>query len=157
MTAPMLEYNIVYQMAHMMHHFFDEGLGLRQMMDYYYLLVQVKDEKEMQKKHLEVTFQYLNLYNFAGAVMYVMRIVFGVPDEWMIVPMDEHRGNLLMDEVLKGGNFGKHSGLTRHSTGVKFFLKIKRNMKFVKYYPAEALWEPVFRTWHFFWRIGHRW
>lgn len=37
-TIPSIEYNIIYQLAHMMHHFFDEGIGLRQMMDYYYVL-----------------------------------------------------------------------------------------------------------------------
>ena len=58
--------------------------------------------------------------------------------------------------ILKGGNFGQHSGLTRHGMGTKYFLKIKRNMRFVRAYPAEALCEPVFRTWHFFWRMWHK-
>ena len=52
-----------------------------------------------------------------------------------------------------GGNFGQYSGLTDHSTATKYFLKIKRNFRFVRAYPAEALCEPVFRTWHFFWRL----
>ena len=33
-----VKFNIVYQLMHMMHHFFDEGIGLRQMIDYYFLL-----------------------------------------------------------------------------------------------------------------------
>ena len=43
----------------------------------------------------------------------------------------------------------------RWHTGKKYFLKIARNMQFVREYPAEALCEPVFRTWHFFWRVAH--
>ena len=36
--VPTFEFNLVFQLSHMMHHYFDEGIGLRQMMDYYYLL-----------------------------------------------------------------------------------------------------------------------
>ena len=32
------DFNRVFQMSHLMHHFFFEGIGLRQMIDYYYLL-----------------------------------------------------------------------------------------------------------------------
>ena len=38
----------------------------------------------------------------------------------------------------------------------KYFLKIWRYMHFVRYYPAEALSEPIFRTWHFFWRMKNK-
>lgn len=154
--VPTDEFNLVYQMSHMMHHFFDEGIGLRQMMDYYYLLRKANDELVMDKGQLRMTLRFLNLYQFAGAVMYVMREVFGLEEKMMIVPVDERRGKTLMDEILKGGNFGKHSGLTQHSTGVKYFLKIRRNMRFVREYPAEALCEPWFRTWHFFWRLWNK-
>lgn len=155
--VPMQEYNIVFQMAHMMHHYFDEGIGLRQMMDYYYLLQQTaKDELEIKKEELRKTLKYLNLYNFAGAVMYVMREAFGMPEEWMIVPIDEHRGETLMAEILRGGNFGHYSGLTKHGTAAKYFMKHWRNMHLASEYPVEALSEPIFRTWHFFWRLMNR-
>jgi len=155
--TPTLEYNIVFQMAHMMHHFFDEGIGLRQMMDYYYLLKSASKEKfGICNEDLELTLRNLNLYHFACAVMYVMREAFGMPDEWMIVPIDERRGKCLMEEILHGGNFGKYSGLTEHGTAAKYFLKHWRNMHFFVQYPVEALSEPLFRTWHFFWRFKNR-
>ena len=72
----------------------------------------------------------------------------------MIVPVDEWRGRTLLGEILKGGNFGQYSGLTNHSMGVKYVLKMKRSLAFVRQYPAEALCEPLFRTWHFFWRLA---
>ena len=99
------------------------------------------------------TLRHLNLYHFAGAVMWVLHEVMGLEECLFIVPADEWRGRLLLDEILKGGNFGKYSGLTNHGMGTKYFLKIKRNLRFVRAYPAEALCEPVFRTWHFFWRV----
>lgn len=150
--VPTLSFNRIYQMAHMMHHFFDEGIGLRQMIDYYFLLKKgfTKEEKENDIK----TLKHLNLYRFAGAVMYVEKYL-GLDEKYLLVPVDEKRGKTLMDEILRGGNFGKYSGLTDHSTGVKYFLKIKRNLRFAKEYPAETMSEPLFRTWHFFWRFRY--
>ena len=104
--------------------------------------------------------KYLGLWKFAGAVMYVLHEVLGLSEDKMIVPVDEKRGRLLLAEILDGGNFGRHftkyAGFTHQSMGKKYFLKIWRNMHFVRYYPAEALSEPIFRTWHFFWRLKHR-
>lgn len=156
-SAPTLEYNIVFQMSHMMHHYFDEGIGLRQMMDYYFLLKSAERESRIiELKNLSSTLHYLNLHHFAGAVMFVMREVFGMPESWMIVPIDERRGKSLMAEILRGGNFGKYSGLTEHGSGVKYMLKNWRSLRLVMEYPVEALSEPVFRTWHFFWRLKNK-
>ena len=104
--------------------------------------------------------KYLGLWKFAGAVMYVLKEVLGLSEDKMIVPVDEKRGRLLLAEILDGGNFGRHfskyGGFTHQSMGKKYFLKIWRNMHFVRYYPAEALCEPLFRTWHFFWRLKYK-
>ena len=104
--------------------------------------------------------KYLGLWKFAGAVMYVLHETLGLPEEKMIVPVDEKRGRLLLAEILDGGNFGRHftkyAGFTHQSMGKKYFLKIWRNMHFVRYYSAEALCEPLFRTWHFFWRLKYK-
>ncbi len=104
--------------------------------------------------------KYLGLWKFAGAVMYVLHEALGLPEEKMIAPMDEKRGKLLLAEILNGGNFGRHftkyGHFTQQGMAKKYFLKIWRNMHFVRYFPAEALSEPIFRTWHFFWRLKHR-
>ena len=104
--------------------------------------------------------KYLGLWKFAGAVMYVLHETLGLSEEKMIAPMDEKRGKLLLAEILNGGNFGKHftkyGHFTQQGMAKKYFLKIWRNMHFVRYFPAEALCEPIFRTWHFFWRLKHR-
>ena len=157
--VPTVEFNIVFQLAHMMHHFFDEGIGLRQMIDYYYVLKRIEDPLRLplyKGRNLEETLKYLGLWKFAGAVMYIMKEVLGLEDKYLIVPVDERRGKTLLNEILKGGNFGHYSGLDQHNAAKKYFQKTWRNMKLVKEYPAEALCEPVFRTWHFFWRLRHK-
>ena len=156
--VPTWEFNVIYQMSHLMHHFFDEGIGLRQFVDYYFVLRQIEDPLRLplyKGRNLENTLKHLGLWKFARAVMYVMREVFALDEQYMIAPVDEKRGKTLLNEIMKGGIFGKYSGLTQHSTGIKYFLKHWRNLHFVREYPSEALCEPIFRTWHFFWRLAH--
>ena len=157
-AIPTTAFNVIYQLTHLYHHFFDEGIGMRQIIDYYYVvnndeLLAIKDTLQKELKHL-------GLWKFAGAVMYVLHEALGLSGEKMIAPMDEKRGKLLLAEILNGGNFGKHftkyGHFTQQGMAKKYFLKIWRNMHFVKYYPAEALSEPIFRTWHFFWRMKNK-
>ncbi len=150
--VPTYEFNVIFQLAHMMHHYFDEGIGLRQMMDYYYLL-KTRDDDGYKKEDIKPTLKELGLWKFAGAVMYVMQYVFLLEQEYMIAPVDKMRGEDLLKEILKGGNFGKYSELAEHHSGSKYMMKNWRSLRLIKDYPAEALSEPVFRTWHFFWRF----
>ena len=158
-AIPTTAFNVVYQLTHLYHHFFDEGIGMRQIIDYYYVVSMLNVNCEMLT-WLQKDLKHLGLWKFAGAVMYVLHEALGISEEKMIAPMDEKRGKLLLAEILEGGNFGRHftkyGGFTHQSMGKKYFLKIWRNMYFVRYYPAEALSEPIFRTWHFFWRIKNK-
>lgn len=157
-AIPTMAFNVIYQLTHLYHHFFDEGIGMRQIIDYYYVVN--NDELLVIRDTLQRELKYLGLWKFAGAVMYVLKEVLGLSEDKMIVPVDEKRGRLLLAEILDGGNFGRHftkyAGFTHQSMGKKYFLKIWRNMHFVQYYPAEALCEPLFRTWHFFWRLKYK-
>lgn len=157
-AIPTMTFNVVYQLTHLYHHFFDEGIGMRQIIDYYYVvnndeLLAIKDTLQKELKHF-------GLWKFAGAVMYVLHETLGLSEKKMIAPMDEKRGMLLLAEILNGGNFGKHftkyGHFTQQGMAKKYFLKIWRNMHFMRYFPAEALSEPIFRTWHFFWRLQHK-
>jgi len=152
--VPTLKFNIVFQLAHLLHHLLDEGVGLRHLLDYYYLLRKASEEK-VSLDCIPEELDRLGLRKFAGAVMYIMHEMLGLEEACLIVPVDKVRGKTLLNEVLKGGNFGKHSGLTKHSLISKHFLKYWRTMHFIREYPAEALCEPVFRTWHYFWRLKH--
>ena len=158
-AIPTSAFNVVYQLCHLYHHFFDEGIGMRQIIDYYYVVSMLNVNCEMLT-WLPKDLKHLGLWKFAGAVMFVLHEVLGLPEEKMIAPMDEKRGKLLLAEILNGGNFGQHftkyGHFTQQGMAKKYFLKIWRNMHFVRYYPAEALSEPIFRTWHFFWRMKNK-
>ena len=158
-AIPTSAFNVVYQLCHLYHHFFDEGIGMRQIIDYYYVVSMLNVNCEMLT-WLPKDLKHLGLWKFAGAVMYVLHEALGLSEEKMIAPMDEKRGKLLLAEILNGGNFGKHftkyGHFTQQGMAKKYFLKIWRNMHFVRYYPAEALSEPIFRTWHFFWRMKNK-
>ncbi len=157
-AIPTTAFNVVYQLTHLYHHFFDEGIGMRQIIDYYYVVN--NDESLGIRDTLQRELKHLGLWKFAGAVMYVLHEALGLSEETLIAPIDEKRGKLLLAEILNGGNFGKHftkyGHFTQQGMAKKYFLKIWRNMHFVRYYPAESLSEPIFRTWHFFWRFKHR-
>ena len=164
-AIPTIAFNVVYQLTHLYHHFFDEGIGMRQIIDYYYVVISdyllvINDESLVIRDTLQRDLKHLGLWKFARAVMYVLHETLGLPEERMIAPMDEKRGKLLLAEILNGGNFGKHftkyGHFTQQGMAKKYFLKIWRNMHFVRYYPAEALSEPIFRTWHFFWRMKNK-
>ncbi len=160
-AVPTHSFNVVYQLLHLYHHFFYEGVGLRQILDYYFVLVKSEGRNvETLRKELK----NLGLWKFAQAVMYVLHQVLGMPESEMIAPMDERRGRLLLDEILMGGNFGHHDERHvwgRDEIGDKGFkhgalghnlLRLYRDAWLLRYYPSEALSEPFFRIWHFFWR-----
>ena len=227
-AIPTTAFNVVYQLTHLYHHFFDEGIGMRQIIDYFLVVndfsknvflnndlsnpsvslskgSSTSHPSPLSSEERDVTalrcseplrykdggpskvspdcaewdrlgvngdttstaldvvqkeLKHLGLWKFAGAVMYVLHEALGLPEEKMIAPMDEKRGKLLLEEILNGGNFGRHftkyGHFTQQGMAKKYFLKIWRNMHFVRYFPAEALCEPIFRTWHFFWRLKHR-
>ena len=153
-AVPTLYFNCVYQLFHLYHHYFYEGVGLRQMVDYYFVLVKSEERRVKNLTALQRELKYLGLWKFAGAMMYVMHETLGLSEEKMIAPMDEKRGKLLLAEILNGGNFGHYD--TRISFGNGAFghnmQRLYRDLRLAWYYPAEALSEPVFRVWHFFWR-----
>ena len=157
-AIPTTAFNVIYQLTHLYHHFFDEGIGMRQIVDYYFVVN--NDELLVIRDTLQNELKHLGLWKFARAAMYVQHEALGLSEEKMIAPMDEKRGKLLLEEILNGGNFGKHftkyGHFTQQGMAKKYFLKIWRNMHFVRYYPAEALSEPIFRTWHFFWRMKNK-
>ena len=232
--------NVVYQLCHLYTHIFEGGIGLRQLMDYYFALrvwhndvMECKDLKTqgiwseglgtavMSKDEVMAVLRSFGMGKFAGAVMWVLNEVFGGGNDnendnekcprrtrrgtdggpqadfvgerelseikqilngcpqaddggerelsqinrelkennfvpWMICEPNEKEGKKLLEEIMKGGNFGqydtrdavlKKGGMVKHGVW-----KLKRVMRLVRSYPEEALWEPVFRFYHLFWR-----
>ena len=164
-AVPTSRFNVVYQLVHVFGHLFQEGIGLRQILDYYFVVVGLHtdltnltdfDSKDLAA--LKRDLKGLGLYEFAGAMMYVLHEVLGLKEDKMIVPMDERRGRMLLEEILASGNFGKYD--ERYSFGHGAIghnmQRLCRDLRLVRFYPAEALSEPVFRTWHFLWRMWNK-
>ena len=100
----------------------------------------------------------LGLWKFAGGIMYIMQEVFGMPASRLIVPPNEKYGKFVLNEVLEAGNFGRHDARNRFGWSQlgHNLQRVYRDMRLVRYFPAEALCEPLFRTWHFFWRLKYK-
>ena len=152
-AVPTHSFNIVYQLYHLYHHYFYEGVGLRQVVDYYFVLVKSEERRVKNSITLEREFKHLGFWKFAGAMMYVLHKVMGMQKDKMIAPMDANRGQMLLDDILNGGNLGYYD---KHHVLVHNLLRLYRDARLLRYYPAEALSEPMFRIWHFFWRMKNK-
>ena len=156
-AIPAVEFNLIFQLTHIFTHLMNEGIGLRQLLDYYYLVLMLSVNCEMLTS-LQKELKELGLWKFAGAIMYIMHEVFGMPTSRLIVPPNEKYGKFVLNEVLEAGNFGKHDERNRFGRSKlgHNLQRVYRDMRLVTYFPAEALCEPLFRIWHFFWRIKYK-
>ena len=233
-AIPTAEFNLIFQLTHIYAHLMNEGIGLRQLLDYYYVLcdfykVYQKSSKitlslftlkEGSTSHpdpltlrgeggnrptrcseplrskvggpskvspdsagwdrrdaigdmtsataarssstaidrVQEELKELGLWKFAGGIMYIMQEVFGMPASRLIVPQNEKYGKFVLNEVLEAGNFGRHDArnqFARSQLGHNL-QRVYRDIRLVRYFPAEALCEPLFRTWHFFWRMKNK-
>lgn len=161
--VPQVSFNVIYILSHLYRHIFTEGIGLRQLLDYYFVvmmwhtdLTNLTDSDSADLAALQRELKRLGLWKFAGAVMYVLHEVFGLEEDMMIVPINEKEGMFLLDEIMRGGNFGQYDDRLGDKTGEgkvhRYFRMSLRNMRFVRHYPSEALCEPLFRTWFWTWK-----
>ena len=236
-AIPTVEFNLIFQLTHIFSHLMNEGIGLRQLVDYYYVLcdfykVYQKSSKitpslftlkEGSTSHpdpltlrgeggnrptrcseplrskdggpskvspdsagwdrlsiegdnsagsttavtssastaldeVQEELKELGLWKFAGGIMYIMQEVFGMSASRLIVPPNEKYGKFVLNEVLEAGNFGRHDARNRFGRSQlgHNLQRVYRDIRLVRYFPAEALCEPIFRTWHFFWRMKNK-
>ncbi len=239
-AIPTAEFNLIFQLTHIFSHLMNEGIGLRQLVDYYYVLcdfykVYQKSSKitpslftlkEGSTSHpdpltlrgergnrptrcseplrskdggpskvspdsagwdrrdaigdmtsatatalssfaanssaaidrVQKELKELGLWMFAEGIMYIMQEVFGMPASRLIIPPNEKYGKFVLNEVLEAGNFGKHDARNRFGRSKlgHNLQRVYRDIRLVRYFPAEALCEPLFRTWHFFWRMKNK-
>lgn len=155
--VPSDEMNRVYLLLHMYRHVFCEGIGLRQLYDYAIFLKKGCSEEE--KRIFLLQTKRLNVRRFAAAVMYIMKEVFGLADELLLVNPDNVLGKLLLDDIMEGGNFGKFKVNYRKKRHNKIFEFILRNVNSIRKWGAyreEALWKPLFEMYLFLYRIKEK-
>mgnify|MGYP000440848270 FL=1 len=90
-AIPTEEFNLIFQLTHIFTHLMNEGIGLRQLVDYYFVLSMLSINCEMLTS-LQKDLKELGLWNFAGAIMYIMQEVFGMHASHLIVPPNEKYG-----------------------------------------------------------------
>ena len=210
-AIPTVEFNLIFQLTHIYAHLMNEGIGLRQLLDYYFVLCDFykvyqnfsnpsvslskgsstfspspssSESGDVTALWCSEPLRYkvggpskvtpdcagwdrlgvvqeelkeLGLWKFAGAIMYIMQEVFGMSASRLIIPPNEKYGKFVLNEVLEAGNFGKHDARNRFGKSKlgHNLQRVYRDIRLVKYFSAEAMSEPFFRVWHFFWRL--RW
>ena len=237
-AIPTAEFNLIFQLTHIFSHLMNEGIGLRQLVDYFYVLCDFykvyqnssnpsvslskgsstfspspsssgsgdvtapsRCSEPLRSKdggpskvspdsagwdrrdaigdmtsatatalssfaanssaaidRVQKELKELGLWKFAGGIMYIVQEVFGMPASRLIVPPNEKYGRFVLNEVLEAGNFGRHDARNRFGRSQlgHNLQRVYRDIRLVRYFPAEALCEPLFRIWHFFWRLKYK-
>jgi hypothetical protein len=158
--------DVIYQMNHIYRHLIDEGVGLRQVVDYFYLLTVWNKEHKRSKAETMKIVSWLGMKKFAGALMYVLREVCGMRESLLLCPVSVKDGQFLMSEILLSGNFGHGDPRVGASGSEGSYLtrrvgqalrRFKRNIRFFTSYPGEVIWEPIVRVEHFVWKKLKLW
>lgn len=159
-STPSDFFNMIYLPLHIFHHLFDEGVGMRQLMDYYFFLLNNNLSLSEKKDGYNLLCDF-GLKSFMGGVMWVLNKYFSLEEEFMLCQMNEKHGSFLLSEILKSGNMGKYDPRLmdgKHNTRwQRFVLLNKHNMRLLKYYPEEVLWGPYSRIKVWVWRKYNGW
>ena len=161
-----VDYDLIFQMNHIYRHLLDEGVGMRQVLDFYMLLKAywkeslVRDEL-MDGSALKRHVKACGMGRFASALMYVLQKIFDMDSSELLCVPSEHHGSFLLEEMMLSGNFGHYDVRMRTLEVKKGKLsyqlqkasrRFKRNLRFLSSYPEEVIWEPIARVEHFLWR-----
>lgn len=153
-TIPSGWMNLFYLLHHIYRHLFSEGIGLRQVMDYYFALRSISLAKDDRCKLLAAVKDF-GMERFACGLMWVLADVFCLEMEFMPWAPNEQEGRFILKDIMQSGNFGKldeRYGRPADSKPRKFLSTLRRSIHLLSHYPNEALWTPVYYVWHFCWK-----
>lgn len=154
-AVPPASFNVIFILTHIYRHFLFEGIGLRQVMDYYFVLKNSHTDGTDYTDIL-VTLRALRLEKFAGAMMWVLHEVFGLEEEKMICPMNEKEGRFVLNEILLTGNFGQADTRYRYKRLFKLRHHISHGSHLLMHYPSEVIWTPIWLVYHKWWKWVHK-
>lgn len=154
LITPTAEFNVFYILLHIYRHFLYEGVGLRQIVDYYMVLRMVHDSRLMVNEYVE-TVREFGMEKFAMGLMWLMHETLGMPNKWMLWDPDEKEGRYILEQVMTGGNFGHHDKRLKRSGDKLGAVKaiLTHNMHLLTHYPADVVWAPVWIVWHKLWKL----
>lgn len=164
-VVPSVWLNRFYILLHCYRHFFEGGIGLRQVMDWYFVLRQPVPSGDNLLELLD----RFHMCKFASGLLWVMEHVFeGNPSNHLNplnpsnlstslgLPADEREGRFILEQIMSGGNFGHHDKRVKsigHSHRTRYLTHIlQRNAHLVLHYPQEVLWTPIWMLWHYVWK-----
>ena len=148
-----IDFDLVFSMVHIYRHVFSVGIGLRQLMDYYYILKNSTDE---QRKAAYEVLKSLRMKTFAGGMMWILHSQMGLDKTFLLCEPNIKCGKFQLNEILRSGNFGEYDerfkNIDNNNRFIRGLVKIKRNLSYLPFYPAEVLWAPMWMLWHYCWR-----
>lgn len=168
-----VDYDLIFQLNHIYRHLLDEGVGLRQVLDFYVLLKDYRRQKAasqgnvlMSKAGLMLRIRACGMFRFASALMYVLQEIFDMKEEKLICPASENHGKFLLSEMMLAGNFGHYDERMAQLVVKKGKLSYQlqkarrrfvRNLRFLTSYPEEVICEPMARVMLWGWRKWGMW
>ena len=154
LTYPDARFNAVFCMAHMYRHYLVGGIGMRQMLDYYYVLRELRLEDRAQ---VLKSLKMLGMGKFTAAVMCAVQFNFGLEDEYLLCPADREYGKRLVNDIIRMGNFGvldkRNYSSEDESRWQRFVRRNSRVFSNFKYFPGEVIWSTFARLSQYVWRL----
>ena len=145
---PTHEFNAVHILQHALRHFIYGGIGLRHILDHYYVLKALHAEHpndfDTVKAQIAKTYKQLGITTFAQAMMWIFKEFLGMDDSWLLVEPSEEHGVFLLKELMQMGNFGwedkrNESELTTENHFDRTRLKIANSLRFFHSFPGESI------------------
>ena len=151
LAVPTVKFNLLYLLCHFNQHLFNEGIGFRQLMDYYYILLRTSDE---ERRAAMRAVKEVGLERITRALMYVLQVVFLLDPPYLLVEPDEQSGSFLLNEILATGNFGQfgEDAEKKRNKVERNWKRLAHNFHLMPVFTADALSEPLFRVYQWVWR-----
>ena len=147
-SVPSTRFALIMQLAHIQRHFLGGGIGLRQICDYWLLLESARAD---DLREVSALLDRFGLGHTAGALMWLLREVFGLDESQMLCRPDKWRGEWMLREVMEDGNFGRHAPRATQGKWRRFFAGRVRRLRMLPFDAAEMLWCEV-NYWKVIWR-----
>lgn len=152
-TAANPFFDSIHLLLHILGHYLYEGVGLRQVMDYYYIVRHA--DVQQRKEEIIAYYKDFGLYDFSKSVMWVLKEVFGLEDNYMLTEPNEKSGKELLKEIMKEGNMGHASvGISLHNetTLHRWCRRWKRKLRLIRYNALGVACNPIYKVRLLWWK-----
>lgn len=146
-AVPPVEFNRIFILTHIYRHFLFEGIGLRQIIDYFFVL---KANGGRDKEEIVKILKDLRLLRFAEAIMWILHEILGLEKQYLICRMNEKEGRFVLGEIEQTGNFGRADN--RFKGMSKLSRMTKHGIHLMLHYPSEVIWTPIWLMYHKVWK-----